>query len=231
MKRTSILATMLASALLCIAALGASSASADVLCRDMNLSYNCPAEDTYGVGTEFYAWNYGVLTLNASKETTFNMATCANSEMNMTVTDAGGVWPAYPKVDTANLSFKKCGDDSVSVVSDGTAGITQESLGSGSQQGLFYPSGLQIKVTTNWLYGSGAYTDCVYAIEGPGKIIGWKTDGSSVTRLVFTNAVAKRISGEASLGCLGKSYFSGQYNFPDSLNPFGFNGGIYVLPE
>lgn len=225
MKRTSILATTAVTALLGIAALGASSASADVLCMDVDISYDCPAEKTYGVGTEFHAWDKGGVKLSASFNGA-NMATCNDSEFDWTVTGAGGAYmEAFPKVDTTNLSFANCGNDSVSVVDDGTGVITVYQGYGGSQKGTFTPTDLQIKVKTDWVYNNGTnYDECVYKIVGSGTIAGWKTDESSVTKVVFTDAPVEKVSG--SVGCF-KAKFSGQYNFPFELNPF--NGGLYGI--
>jgi hypothetical protein len=224
MKRTSILATLLATGLLGIAALGASSASADVLCSDVAFDYNCPTEKTYGVGAEFHADNHGAFRLEGGTKKTVNLVTCGDSNMDMTVTDAGGsAYNEHPEVDMTNLTFSSCGDDSISVVSDGTGVITTLSIGSGSQQGFYYPSGLQIKATTNWLYPYGT-GECTYEILGRGTLAGAKTDESGITKIVFTEALAELVS-SSGLGCGPKVRFSGQYDF--ELYP----EGIYVLPQ
>jgi hypothetical protein len=220
MKRTSILATMLAAALFGIAALGSGSASAAVLCE--NLAGNdCPAGETYGVGTEFHAERHGVMTLKSGAgETIF---ACAGSDLDMTVTDAGELgygWAQSPEVDISNLTFGSCGDDPTSVVSDGSAVITQEEPGSGSQKGIFHWSGAQIETLTMNALNPKPYK-CTYTIVGTGLLVGAKTiQYSNLTKLVFSSALAEKVSG--SVFCPGKTYFSGQYDF--DLDP----EGIYV---
>lgn len=230
MKRLSIFATLVVTGLLGIAAVGAGSASADVLCKKVVGNYNCPTEDTYGVGTEFQAENWpggsdGDLKLLATGNGNITMATCTATELDALLTDAGGYYESgYPKVDITNLIIGFCGDDSISVISDGEAKITTLAIGSPSLQGTFRPSGLQIKVTTNWLgqyYETGV---CTYNIVGTARIEGAKTNEWGANRLVFNDTLAELVS-KSGQGCTSIARLSGQLTFSEPLT------GIYVLPE
>jgi hypothetical protein len=223
-KRASILATMVATGLIGIAALGASSASADVLCKDIAFNYDCSTEKTWGVGTEFEALSGAVVMTPGASGGWPAMATCAGSNLEWKVTNAGGYYEtAYPEVDATSMKIFGCVEDSISVINDGGGKITQLSYGSASQQGLFYPSGLEVKTISNWL--NGKYEECTYKIVGSGTIEGAKTTGSSETKLIFKEALAEKLTGTGT-GCFPKARFTAKYSFG-----FESGEGIYVVPQ
>lgn len=223
-KRATILATMVATGLIGIAALGGGSASADVLCKDVAFNYNCSAEKTYVVGSEFDASAGSAFKVQAGTSGENLMATCASSSLDWTLTNAGGSFEtAYPEVDTTSMNISGCGgDDSISVVSDGGGKISQLSIGSASQKGRFYPSGLQIKVVSNWFFnGYFGFAECTYKVVGPATIEGAKTNEYGEPRIVFSEAFAETVS-KVGYGCYDNARFSGRYVFePD----------MYVVPQ
>jgi len=202
----SILTTMLVAGLLGLAALGVSSASADVLCDELYLS-DCPAANTYGVGTEFHTIQHGGIFLkNVYGATIF---ACGLSTLDLKVTNAGGSFYQYPEVAITNLTFSGCGEDTASTVSGGNALISK--IGGGSVQGLFHWSNSQISTFTH-VYGKEQGLNCKYSIADPGTLSGAKTEeGSSreLTKIIFKSTLAKAVNSPV---CFQKAYFSAQYD-------------------
>lgn len=231
-KQASILATMVVTGLLGIGVFGGGSASADVLCKTYTGWPYCSAEDKYGVGKEFAATQEGYATMKLGLGTSIVMASCGTtgSNLNMTVTKAGGNgYLDIPEVDTTNLAFgSDCGNDSISVVNDGTAAIQRWSESENTLQGSFIPTGLQIKVRTNWVYedleyGANEFGECTYEIKGAGKIAGPKTYGGYYTVLEFNEAVGDRVSGSGP-GCgIANARLTAKFRF----NPT--SGHIYLM--
>lgn len=224
MKRSSILATMVATGLLGIAALAPGAASADVLCDSVFFSYNCPAENTYGIGTEFHADNNGNILISGAKDEKQKLASCSDSEFDTTITNAGGAGPHHPnnpEVSIANAAFTDCDlvpvpglEVPISVLSNGYGVITRYDF-SGSMKGRFYWLDEQIEVDL-MEYGLGR--NCVYSVVGTGTLAGPKTDETSVTKIVFDDTAMQLISGTA---CYFKTlYLSGRYDLGSQ--------GVYV---
>ena len=222
MKRTSILATMVVTGLLGIAALGASSASADILCNKVFSSGTCPTGNVFPVGTKFHAAQQSAIVLKSAAGKT--LFACGLSAMDLTVTNAGGGELKYPKMDVTNLTFGGCGDDPTFGVSGGSAVIDRVP---GTFKGGFNWSGEQIETRTN-VYGPGTETRCIYSIEGPGTIVGpEQSEKSGTTQLVFKDTPAQVVGGAQWYLCT-KATFSATYdiNYPEKeLYP----NGIYAL--
>jgi hypothetical protein len=233
-KQASILATMVVTGLLGIGVFGSSSASADVLCSTYTGWPYCPTGSQYGVGKEFAAPSQvGSTTMKVGSSGSLGvMASCGTGSLNMTVTNAGGNgYLALPKVDTTSLAFGSCGNDSLSVVNDGTADIKLASESKATLEGLFIPIGLQIKVRTNYMYeefeyGSNVYGECTYEIVGGGLIAGPKTrEGLTYTLLEFNEAQANRLSGEGP-GCgNAKARLTAKFKFDPNT------GNIYLTTK
>lgn len=213
---------MLATGLLGVVVLAPSSASADVLCdKVVGGNYDCPAGNTYGVGAKFHAANNGVISLKTEDGKTIFV--CAASELDMTVTNAGGSGFKYPEVDVTNLTLGYCGDDPTSFTSDGSALISPYSFS--SLKGLFNWSGEQLQTTTN-VFAPNWFISCTYDISGAGTLAGAKTEeGSELTRLVFNNVQAQAVTGKYL--CPQKPLFSAKYDFLELEWPVG----IYLARE
>jgi hypothetical protein len=232
MRRIKTVAMIMATSLIAVAVFGSGSASADVLCKKVSLTYDCAAGDTWGVGSQFHAennpadYNGDLELLGALGGTSPSIvvAKCAFSEMDTTLTSAGGLFK-YPFLDITKLSFGSCGDDSMSVASAGGGTVTTLYEGSPSKQGLFKPSELKINVTSNWAGSNFPISNCTYDIVGTARIEGAQTNELGVDRLVFNETQAKLVSYSGS-SCPQKARLSGQYYFVD-LEP----NGIYVLRE
>jgi hypothetical protein len=225
MKRISILATMVASALLYIAASAAGPASADVLCDELYIT-KCPTEHIYKVGSEFHSTQHGAVYLK--NPSGWVMFACGLSTLDTKVTNAGGPNATeYPKVNVTKLTLSSCGEDSASILNGGNALISRYNFG-GSLKGLFYWSENEIAINTHFLGKGGAGVNCTYSIEGPATLAGAKTEeGPSYesTVLKFNAAPTKFISGQYWL-CPPKAYFTAQYDFDLELPK-----SVYVLKE
>lgn len=107
MKRLSLLATVVAAALLGALVIGATSASATVLCKQAPVNNYCGAENIYPKGTSIQA------TLAPGSEVKFATATglaygrCSASAIDMTVSKSGGLGEEVQAVVNAH-SFGEC---------------------------------------------------------------------------------------------------------------------------
>lgn len=222
MKRLSILATLATVALLGIAALGAGSASADVLCNKVvGGSYDCPTQNTYGVGAEFHATNHGAISLKRTGGST--IFSCGTSELDMTVTNAGGAGYQYPEVDVSNLTLSNCYGGPASFTSDGGGLFTPYSLS--SLKGLFHWSGEKLETAVKFPWDENQEVKCSYDIVGTGTLAGAKTEGEfdELTKIKFNAAPTQRIKENIPWGflCPEEPLFSGQYDFLELEWPVG----------
>ncbi len=163
MKRTSILATLVVTGLLGVAALGAGSASATVLCKTAATENNCSTEDTYPVGTEIQAELAPNTKLTIGTKSGQFLNSCTSAEIGLTVSGEGNEGTLNAETDEYSISGCK-----------NTLNILPSVNGTfihwtpGTHGGDLY---IINKVEMN-LAGQGMPTVwCYYDIWGPAKIV------------------------------------------------------------
>jgi hypothetical protein len=116
-------------AIIVTTAIGGASASATVLCKSSDWA-NCPAGDTYGVGTELSAALKTKTKLKFSLPNGTTWSECENSNLKVQVTDAGS---ASTPVKTKDISYSMSGCTySTSVPQLGTWTIGYTGAGAGN---------------------------------------------------------------------------------------------------
>lgn len=180
MKRLSILMGVLTAALLTLG-LGASSASATVLCE--TATSPCTG-GTYGKGTAIEA------TLKSSSLYPLGTLNCSEGSMKGEVTNPGG--EATNVAGTfSSVSFSGCGENTVSVLKPGTFKVKSPSGGNGT---LVW-EGFEITAKT-------PFAHCIYS--GFLETTTLSLKGGETASLVASNAVLPRTGGSFLCGSRGE---------------------------
>jgi hypothetical protein len=186
MKRLSILMGVLTAALLTLG-LGASSASATVLCKSAT---NPCTGGTYGKGTVIEA------TLKSSSSYPFGAMNCTEGSMKGEVTNPGG--EGTDVVGTfSSVSFSGCGESStLTVLKPGTFKIKSPSGGNGT---LVW-EGFEMTIKPSGIH-------CIYS--GFGETTTLSLKGGETASLVASNAVLPRTGG--SFVCGSRAEWTAEY--------------------
>lgn len=192
MKRISVIGLAVAAMLLAVAAFGATSASATVLCKSAPASHVCPASDIYGVGTE----------LSATLSTPFELKTstlevvdkCEVGNSNSPVTNAGG--EGKDVILPTSLSLSSCTGGAASQVGVPNNTSLRWITGTHNGQAFLWPE------MEFHMFGVSCPN---YQIGGP-----FEFKGGQPARWVFSNSVVEKTSGSHIL-CPTRLFASGEF--------------------
>jgi hypothetical protein len=168
------LAAVAAAALM--AFVGASSASATVLCKTVPAANVCGAGWTYGAGTEIHAVNEGNLVLTTGSE--FTEITCKKGTVLGKTSNAGSATETVNgSIEAKNLTWEECstpnGKCTVATVKGGTLEVHSTAT---SGNGTLTSNGAEITSSCASIFGT---IHCLYVTEN--EDLGTVTGGNPAT--------------------------------------------------
>ena len=170
------LAAVVAAALM--AFVGASSASATVLCKTTPTAGTCPPGQAYEAGTEIHAVNVGTVKL----DTTFKNVECSGSTVKGVTSNEGGPTETVTGPEaSAALTFTGC-NCTVNVLKPGTLEIH---LIEGTNNGTLTSNGAEVTVSCSTLFGT---VHCIY--ETTNDSIGDLTASATSTSAAIFHSTA-----------------------------------------
>jgi hypothetical protein len=197
------LAAVAAAALLAI--VGASSASATVLCKaePTGVESTCPANQAYPAGTTTHEVNEGVVTLT----TTFKNIECKKSEIEVEIEKEGGATETLTGP-VKKLTFEECNCE-VKTVADGT----QEFHWVSPKNGTITSTGSEVTAKCNTIFGT---EHCIYVTNSTD--VGLSTGGSPAKVDIESNEIPRLTTNEL---CAEEAKWDGHYKV-ESPNPLFF---------